>query len=263
MDDGVKYSVIIPCHNSTKTVSKAIFSAVSSDTEVICVDDFSTDGTLEMLLSLQKDGLVRVVSLKENHGPGYAINRGIEQAVADLIFVLGHDNFMPHGLIQTLDRARVEAGADIAAPAEIHYFGGRKKMRTNPHKDGVCDIGTYVKTRKNHGSCGHYLFTKESWLKAGGYPEELGNEGWVFGLRQLAAGCKAIIVPGTHYFHRLSKNSLWKKLERRGLNDKAIAKALKDCSHMLEKNNGTIRSTQTDQRREGRTDTQENRVLPA
>jgi glycosyltransferase involved in cell wall biosynthesis len=224
----MKYSVIIPCYNCAKTIGRAVRSVQNEETEIICVNDGSTDDTPGVLHDFAEQGIITVVELDDNHGPGYAINRGIENADTDLIFVLGADNYLPSGLIAVLHEAMLEAEADIAAPEEIRYFGGARKKRLNPHKDGVCDIHLYAKTTKNHGSSGHYLFTKRSWRIAGGYPEGPGLEGWVFGLRQLAAGCKAIIVKGTYHHHSLKGNTLWKRWEKQGFNRKAIAEARHD-----------------------------------
>lgn len=227
----MKYSVIIPCYNCAKTIARAVCSINDEDAEIICVNDGSTDGTLGRLNSLEG---VRVMSLDGNYGPGKALNIGIGKAETEFIFVLGADNYIPDGLISTLYDSMIEAGADGAAPESIRYVGGKRKKRFNPHENGICDLKTYVKTRKNHGSSGHYLFTKSSWYYTGGYPEEPGLEGWVFGLRQLAAGYKIIIVRGTYYFHTVTKNSLWKRWERKGLNKKAASKALKEHSYLLE-----------------------------
>jgi glycosyltransferase involved in cell wall biosynthesis len=224
----MKYSVVIPCYNCAGTVARAVGSVDDGDAEIICVDDGSTDGTSELISGLRQD--VRLVKLDKNYGPGRAINEGIRESKTGYIFVLGADNYVPKNLISMLYAKMLEAKADGAAPEEIRYVGGKIKRRFNPHVNGVCDLNTYIKTMKNHGSSGHYLFTKDSWSRAGGYPEEPGLEGWVFGLRQLAAGCRIIIVKGTYHFHTLSKNSLWKRWERKGLNRIAAAKAVKCLS---------------------------------
>jgi glycosyltransferase involved in cell wall biosynthesis len=227
----MKYSVVIPCYNCAGTIGRAVSSVNSEDTEIICVNDGSTDDTLSVLHSWASlDGNIRILNLAENGGPGKALNEGIGAASTDLIFVLGADNCLPSGLISILDKARRKAKVAIAAPAEVHYFRGKKGegKRVNPHNDrNLCNTDKYITTRKNHGSAGHYLFTKASWDFVGGYPEGPGLEGWVFGLKQLAAGYKALIVPNTHYYHRLNKNSLWKRWESKGLNDKAMEKAIK------------------------------------
>ena len=230
----VKYSVVIPCYNVVKTIDKAIRSVVSDDTEIICVNDGSTDGTRRML---RRYANVRLIEMDRNRGPGPALNAGIEEARTNLIFVLGADNYLPPGLIQTLDEAREEAKVSIAAPSEIRYFKGNigRGRRYNPrNKDGFCDIDMYINRKKNHGSSGHYLFTKLSWRLAGGYPSEPGVEGWVFGLRQLAANYKVLIVPNTFYYHGVRIGSLWNRWEKLGLNDKAMLKAIREYRESVE-----------------------------
>ena len=74
-----------------KTIDKAIRSVVSDDTEIICVNDGSTDGTRRML---RRYANVRLIEMDRNRGPGPALNAGIEEARTNLIFVLGADNYL-------------------------------------------------------------------------------------------------------------------------------------------------------------------------
>jgi hypothetical protein len=59
------------------------------------------------------------------------------------------------------------------------------------------------------------MFTKESWLKADGYP--VGNflDTWGFGFRQLASGSKMVVMSNSFYFHRWGHDSYWMRESRR------------------------------------------------
>lgn len=91
-------SVIIPCYNSSKTITRALVSVLEQTIlpqEVILVDDGSRDETLTVLYSLQAQhggDWIRVISSKRNHGPSTARNIGWGHAKAKYIAFLDADD---------------------------------------------------------------------------------------------------------------------------------------------------------------------------
>lgn len=72
----MKLSVIIPVYNEISTIETLIEKVlkVDIDKEVIVVDDFSTDGTRELLESkYEQDGSIRILYHDRNMGKGFAI----------------------------------------------------------------------------------------------------------------------------------------------------------------------------------------------
>lgn len=67
----MKLSVVIPVYNENDTIRNVVnrVIAVDIEKEVIIVDDFSTDGTRNILKELQDDGLM-VVLHERNMGKG-------------------------------------------------------------------------------------------------------------------------------------------------------------------------------------------------
>ena len=60
------------------------------------------------------------------------------------------------------------------------------------------------------GASGNYMFTRESWKRAGGYPEFAGAlDTWGFGFRQLATGSKMMVMEDSYYHHRCGHESYW------------------------------------------------------
>lgn len=90
-------SVIIPCYRSTGTVVRALDSVLAQSlqpSEIILVDDGSGDETLDILLKLELvyKPLVRVISLDNNVGPGFARNAGWDIAVYPWLAFLDSDD---------------------------------------------------------------------------------------------------------------------------------------------------------------------------
>jgi glycosyltransferase involved in cell wall biosynthesis len=70
--------VVIPVYNSEKTIAAVINSVLDYTDDVIVVNDGSTDGTTDILLSY--GDTILPVSYPTNKGKGYALKQGFRQA---------------------------------------------------------------------------------------------------------------------------------------------------------------------------------------
>jgi glycosyltransferase involved in cell wall biosynthesis len=87
-----KLTVVIPVYNEKQWICELVrrVRAVPIHKEIIVVDDFSTDGTREMLPSLEGDDL-RVVYQSHNQGKGAALREGFRHATGQVILVQDAD----------------------------------------------------------------------------------------------------------------------------------------------------------------------------
>ena len=91
-------SVVVPCHNEESNVEECAMSIpqMGKGTEVIFVNDASTDGTLEKLGQIEKRyPHVKVVTYPENKGKGYAVRQGFEHASGDILMIFDADLTVP------------------------------------------------------------------------------------------------------------------------------------------------------------------------
>lgn len=92
-----KVSVICPLYNSEKHVDKLmdcfINQTIFEDVEFILVDDCSSDSTKDKLKDYNGYENIKTIFLDENHGfPGFARNVGMDNASADYIMFIDHDD---------------------------------------------------------------------------------------------------------------------------------------------------------------------------
>jgi len=91
----MKLSVVMPVYNEKATIRQIIDKvlAVDLDTELIVVDDGSTDGTQDILHELQGPlaEKVRVFFLERNRGKGTAVRYGIARASGDVLVIQDAD----------------------------------------------------------------------------------------------------------------------------------------------------------------------------
>jgi glycosyltransferase involved in cell wall biosynthesis len=92
------FSIIIPVFNAAAFLDKAIETfrkQKSNNFEVIYIDDQSTDDSVELIRSYQKDcDFIQLHQLERNSGAGVARNFGISKAKGDYIFFNDSDDWL-------------------------------------------------------------------------------------------------------------------------------------------------------------------------
>ncbi len=89
----MKLSVIVPCYNESRTILSILNAVKKSpveDKEIIVVDDGSTDGTRDILRSLEDKNIV-VIYHSQNQGKGAALRSGFAAAKGDICIVQDAD----------------------------------------------------------------------------------------------------------------------------------------------------------------------------
>lgn len=92
----MKLSIVIPVFNEIKTIAEILAlvdnAPVSTEKELVIVDDCSTDGTRDKLRELEKEHRNwRVIFHERNLGKGGALRTGFKAATGDLVLIQDAD----------------------------------------------------------------------------------------------------------------------------------------------------------------------------
>ncbi len=87
-------SIIIPCFNEKNTIEEIVNKVLSNNDykkEIIIIDDYSSDGTKEILKNNLENKVQKIVFNDKNFGKGYAVRKGIEESTGDIILIQDAD----------------------------------------------------------------------------------------------------------------------------------------------------------------------------
>ena len=98
-----KYSVIVPVYNAEEYLDKclnSILKQTNQDFEVICINDGSTDKSLD-ILNKYKDDII--IINEENSGVSIARNNGVKKASGKYLVFVDSDDYLENKLLEKVD----------------------------------------------------------------------------------------------------------------------------------------------------------------
>jgi glycosyltransferase involved in cell wall biosynthesis len=130
-------SVVMPVFNERETIEEIIrrVLAVSIRTELIVVDDGSTDGTRDILQRLAGELPIKVVFQPANGGKGAALRRGFQDVTGDLVVIQDADlEYSPEEFPELIELI-CQGRADVVYGSR---FLGRHRVFMFTHYAGNC-----------------------------------------------------------------------------------------------------------------------------
>lgn len=115
-NSNIKFSIIVPVYNVEKFLRESLDSIVAQtlkDFEVICVNDGSTDNSLEILNEYAKSDFRFKIISQENQGQGVARNSAIDNAQGEYLLFVDPDDFIESNTLEYLCNKFQEADVDI------------------------------------------------------------------------------------------------------------------------------------------------------
>ncbi len=120
--------MIIPVYNEQNTLREIVdrVRATGLTREIILVDDYSTDGTRELLSSMENEPGLRVEYHPKNRGKGAAIRTGLAVAQGDVILIQDADLEYDPRDYPTLLKPIQENLADVVYGSR--FLGGPRRV---------------------------------------------------------------------------------------------------------------------------------------
>ena len=114
-------SVIIPCFNEEKVlqdtylrITAALGNQTGLESEIVFIDDGSTDGTPAILRGLaQKDPRVNLIRFSRNFGHQPGVSAGIRYCHGDLAVIIDADLQDPPEVIPDMIKQQVSTGSNV------------------------------------------------------------------------------------------------------------------------------------------------------
>ncbi|MGZ9811179.1 glycosyltransferase family 2 protein [Pseudoroseicyclus sp. H15] len=126
-----RFSIILPCFNAAETLEETLQSIILqtyTDWELICIDDWSTDTTHELLQRAAADPRVRVL-INKGKGLGWARNGGAVAARGEIFAFCDADDIWPHDKLARMAEVLEDERVD-GAYGRVTFFSGERTFRT-------------------------------------------------------------------------------------------------------------------------------------
>lgn len=158
----IAISIIIPTYNRLWCLPRAIQSCRDTQckTEIIVVDDGSTDGTWQWLQ--KQDHIIAIY--QKNQGQTYAINKGLESANGKYVRFLDSDDFLVEGIIDEQFLNAESQQADLVYSKVDIYNEVNKEIVKSPELNPWND---FLEVQLGNGYGSHFLgmLFKTEWAK--------------------------------------------------------------------------------------------------
>ena len=133
-----RVSVVMPVYNAEDYITQALETVLSQtleDFELICVDDGSTDESVEIIKSFaSKDERIKLIEM--NHiGVSTARNKGFLKSKGEYIIFLDADDFYEDTLLEKLYNSAKEHNLDIVATDFDLYDNKKARYIKSPEEE--------------------------------------------------------------------------------------------------------------------------------
>ncbi len=217
----MQVSVVMPLYNKAEYVRETVESILNQtyrDFEFVIIDDYSTDGSLEIIKEF-KDSRIKLIQLEKNMGVSYAANIGIKAASGKYIIRTDSDDLSYPNRIERLVNYSDTHNIDVVGSNfEIHGSGeipaGAYRFMNYSNSviknEDIIDDFTIVPTV--HGAT---ICVKKSTFEEGFYYDNALETGEDYELlaRMIINNKKVTKIPEILYKYRFVNGSLGKGIK--------------------------------------------------
>ena len=209
-----KISIVIPIYNTEKYLEKCLNSVVNQtlkDIEIICVNDGSTDKSMDIVNKFaQNDSRFKIIE-QENKMQGAARNAGTEIATGEYIGFVDSDDWIDLDYYEKLYTAAKKYDVDIALATNVRIGKSKNKKRLN-----IKDISVYTTLQDKLDVCQQWKnecptnkiyrlsMLREHNIK---WPEKVYCEDKLFTIKAVFFANGIVTVPDIYYYYYYNPTS--------------------------------------------------------
>lgn len=225
-------SIIVPVYNASDFLKECIDSLINQNTkysyEVICIDDGSTDNSLE-ILSSYNDKKIKVIH-QENGGIASARNKGLNMSTGKYVGFVDNDDFVTGNYVEVIMNEAISKNVDYIKCSYIICDNSKKVIEKKEYKNKITndlnDTNDY-ELLKGYvwGGCykrkiwENFCFPKNSWY------EDIVNTMYIYSVSKTIATIDKVL-----YYKRAhstnASNILWKENNIKCLDQLYLVKSL-------------------------------------
>ena len=161
----LKLSIVIPIYNERETLETLVakVNAADYEKEIILIDDFSTDGTRELLKNFEGKENFQVLYHNRNQGKGAALRTGFSNVTGDIIIIQDADLEYNPADYPILIEPILDGRADVVYGSR--FLGGPHRVLFFWHSIGNMFLTTlsnmFTNVNLTDMETGYKVFTKK------------------------------------------------------------------------------------------------------
>ena len=230
MTENIELSIIIPVYNTKNYLPQcldSILSQTNNNIEIICVNDGTTDSSLEILKKYQNQNENIQIINQKNKGAGAARNKGLACAKGKYVLFIDSDDWINQNLINTILDYTQTTNCDIFCFNGALFDNKKQKFNgetffhpnnINPvlQKYSLCSHKDFSHIFYNNLSSVNKAYKREFLLKNNiRFPENIHFEDWIFHHETLFKTEKIAVIKEPLYYYRIGQpNSFVTKMKK-------------------------------------------------
>lgn len=226
-----KISVIVPVYNVEKYLEQCLDSIVNQtlkETEIIVVDDGSTDKSKNIISNYEKEFSNIIVIYQENKGVSIARNNALKKTSGEYVFYMDSDDFLELNCLELLYKKAKNTKADIV------IYGHKEIYESNNYyKESIVrldidegrnysgkEVGNMILNCKFLGVVWNKLFKRENLIINGLYFEENRYvQDWYPVFVEIFKSQKVCFLNKALYNYRVRNTSTTSKKTKKNIDD--------------------------------------------
>lgn len=212
----IKLTIIIPVYNVEKYLRECLESVINQtykDIEIICINDGSTDSSLEILKEYsKKDNRIKVINKKQHEGVAVARNTGVFYSTCVYITFVDPDDYIAlntyeEALKHVYDADIVEFGVTLFGDLNYKILKADQKYFDLSYK-GLKTLNNEIRYNTDVSLC-NKIFKRDIIINNNiQFPDGIYYEDTAFYWKYIMFAEKAYFMQDRFYFYRKHSNSI-------------------------------------------------------